>query len=355
MNTVLVTGASGFIGRFLILSLLKKGDTVFALLRKPENQLPELREWLKKYGVTQSSRLLPIYGDLSQPDLAIGEEDWRAMQSVQIIYNCGGLYAWRMNAAQARQVNLHGAIRLLELGSQRLRLDRFVHVSGYMLSIQSHLNKLGINSDGEHDDWDSVYRQVGAYEASKIEAHFAVKRTARLLQVPLTVAHPAGVIGHSTTGEISLSQDVAKTMIKLLRGKLPAVPRGFLPMIGVDELADFMAYVVDYPESTDQEYVLANSDQIDLKTALTLCAQTVHARIPFLSISVATLGMIAKSNFLARLFDIEKETLNFIQAGPIDIQATREMRRKMGLPEASLKRSLSKTAYFIHQNLSAAD
>lgn len=42
----LVTGATGFVGRFLILELLKKRHQVFALMRHPPKQEQALKQWL---------------------------------------------------------------------------------------------------------------------------------------------------------------------------------------------------------------------------------------------------------------------------------------------------------------------
>ena len=43
---ILVTGATGFIGRFLLAQLLAQGERVVVLLRRPEPQMAELQAWL---------------------------------------------------------------------------------------------------------------------------------------------------------------------------------------------------------------------------------------------------------------------------------------------------------------------
>jgi dihydroflavonol-4-reductase len=349
MNTVLVTGASGFIGRFLILALLKKGDTVFALLRKPQEQLVEIQTWLKQYGVTESQNLYAVQGDLAQSDLGISANGWQAMQSVQVVYNCGGLFHWGMQVEHARAVNVQGAVRLVELTAQHLKINQFIHVSGFTLAIRDHMNELGINTDldGTQMNWTSVYQKAGAYEGSKLEAHFAVKRTAQALNIPLSIVLPSGVIGHSQTGEISTSQDIAKTIIKLLQRKLPIVPKGYLFMVSVDELTHFMAHIADFPESIGQEYVLSSANPLNLKAALSICAESAHVPAPFLSIPVPMLKLIAKIPPLARFLELELEMLNFIRTEPLDITATIEMQRKMGLVGTTLMDSLKNSTRFL--------
>ncbi len=49
-NLAVVTGANGFIGRWLITELTSNGVAVMALVRRPEDRAPELREWLATHG-----------------------------------------------------------------------------------------------------------------------------------------------------------------------------------------------------------------------------------------------------------------------------------------------------------------
>ncbi len=346
MHTVLVTGASGFIGRFLILALLNKGDTVYALLRQPEQQLPALRHWLGQHGLTDHRQLHAIYGDLSQPDLAISAANWQAMHDVTVVYHGGAVMAWGMTMGDARQTNVIGSTQLLRLAQQHFQLARFVQLSGFMLTIEPHLRALGIDAAG-HADWPAVYRQVGAYEASKFEAHFAIKHLAQKLDVPLTVIHPSVVIGHSQSGEIASNQDFAKTVTNLIRRKLPLVPQGSLPMIAVDELTAFMAQISDVPESAGQEYVMANRDSLTLKQALTLCAQSAHVPAPYGVLPMGFFQALSKIRWLARLLEIEPETLSFIRQESLDIRASQAMQLRLGLSEFPLANTLHHTTRYL--------
>ncbi len=356
MNTILVTGASGFIGRFLILALLHKGEHVYALMRDPDRQFPDLARWLAAHGVRDLSRLQPIHGDLAQPDLAISAADWQTMQAVSVVYHSGAAMIWGMDMAQARQTNLHGSTQLLTLAQQHLTLRRFVQVSGFLVMLPHYLQRLGIGADGRDVDWPAVYAQVGAYEASKLDTHFAITHLAARLGVPLTVIHPALVIGHQPSGEIALGQDFPRTLGNLLRGKLPLVPRGNMPMIAVDALAEFMARIIDTPDAVGQQYVLAHRQQLSLKDALHICATAAGVRAPYASLPVGFFKALGRMPLLARLLDINGEALNFIRPERLSsetLQATYAMQQQLGLTEIPLADTLVRTTHYVQAQQAA--
>ncbi len=349
MKTHLVTGASGFIGRYLIHDLLRKGHRVYALLRQPEQQFPALTRWLADHDLHDHSQLHAIYGDLSQPDLAICSADWLAMREVSVVYHAGAVMAWGLTMAAARQTNVLGATTLLRLARQHLALERFVQLSGFMLTLQPHLRRLGITAEGSAD-WPAVYAQVGVYEASKFEAHFAIKQLAAALGVPLTVIHPSVVIGHSQSGEIATQQDFAKTLTNLLQRRLPLVPRGNLPMIAVDELTAFMALIPDVAESAGAEYVMAHADSMTLYDALTICAQTARVPAPFAALPMGFFTALGRIRWLARRFDIEPETLSFIRPERLDLAASHAMQQRLGLPSVPLAHTLRQTTRYLQSH-----
>lgn len=71
--SVLVTGASGFLGTVLIEELLKKGHRVYGLSRHP----PKAKE-----------NLIPLEGDILLPDLGLGS----VPRDIHVVYHLAGLH-----------------------------------------------------------------------------------------------------------------------------------------------------------------------------------------------------------------------------------------------------------------------
>jgi dihydroflavonol-4-reductase len=346
MAQVLVTGASGYIGRFLVKELLDKGDTVFALMRRPAAQAAELRAWLQAHG-TAGDGLQAVAGDLSRSQAGIDAAGWQSLAAVTVVIHSGALFGWNLTADAARAVNVSGAVGLIEAAAQHLPLQRFVQVSGYMLTLPPHLAALGIQDDGAATDWPTVYRRTGAYEASKLEGHFAVKRAAARLGVPLTVVHPATLAGHAGSGELADGQEMARSLDDLLAGRLPAVPGGGgyrLPLVGMDYLAGFLARVADYPEAAGREYLLADPATPDLKTVMTVCAEAAGVKAPRLVIPVPVLRRLAGWGWLSRRTGLTREKLAFLRREALDTVAAEHLAQRMGLQPPPLAQVLARTA-----------
>jgi len=79
---VLITGASGFVGRAFYPLLLEKGYKVYGLFRKPPKWHIPPPKWYK---------FIPLIGDITKPDLGLEEipEDIHAVYHIAGIHNLG--------------------------------------------------------------------------------------------------------------------------------------------------------------------------------------------------------------------------------------------------------------------------
>ena len=122
-RTILVTGASGFIGLHLVRRLLAQGDSVRTLCRGRSSQLEQLQP------AQNPQNLLTMQGDL----LALSDAELDQMlQGIDVVYHLAGLVSYqRRDIARQRLVNVEGTRRIAAaaLRSAGQRKIRLIHTS----------------------------------------------------------------------------------------------------------------------------------------------------------------------------------------------------------------------------------
>lgn len=349
-QTALVVGATGFIGKFLIARLLRGNAQVFALCRNVDQQAPQLQHWLTHQGISYE-QLNFIQGDVTLPNLGLSKQDWQQLKAVNYLYNTSALFAWNLTTQQAKAVNVNGLELLLESVSKHCQLERAVHLSGYMLTMNEHLQAAGIYRDRiEQTDWSRVYAGLGAYEASKIQGHFTWVKHAAQYNIPWTVIHPATVIGDETTGEIPSHQPIAQLIQQLKQGKMTAIPgtrQHYLPLVSVTMLVDAIIQAAQDPSTHRLEILVANPEQVSFQELIQMIAEHLQVKAPCHFISLKLLQPILKWRWLAKKLDMSAEMLNFLRTERLDLEQFITLNQHWNIPNTDIKSKIGKTAAWV--------
>lgn len=351
-QVALVAGATGFIGRYLILELLRQGHSVFALLRNQAKQQAMLMHWLSQKGIPLE-QLTFIQGDVTRTDLAISSVDWDKLKSVNTLYNSSALFAWNLSMQQARAVNVEGALNLLTCVHQHCDLKRAVHVSGYMLTIESHLQQAGVCLEQpENTEWQSVYQHLGAYEASKIEAHFAWIQQAQQLSVDWSIIHPATVVGDDVSGEIPTNQPIAQMIDVLKRRKMSAIPataQHYLPLIRVDDLCLVMVKATMDQTLVNQAMLVVSEHSVALHQLTGIIADQLQVNAPTRHVPIGLLRFILKWPWLAKKLEMSTEMLSFLRTEQLDRKRLTQFQQRWQISMGNLEAAIRKSTDWINQ------
>jgi len=298
----LVFGASGLIGRHLILALLEAGAQVTAAVRNSESAA-KLNQWLNQHGETREIATAIV--DFDAPEILSGGP--AAFSGITEIHNCAGTYRFGMSAQEARRANVGIVEKLMDFAAALPDLQRLVHISGYRVGGQ----------DPSLIPWprdyrDRLYRKLGAYEASKVESDAIFQALGEERGIPWSIVNPASVIGHSATGESDQYIGLAGTIEQLWEGKTAALPAGnstFLPVLTVDYMAAFMQAVAIAPEAIGKSYWLLDDATAPLGQLLASAGRHLGAKVPRLRLPV---GLIkALPSWVTKA---DPETLHFMSA-----------------------------------------
>lgn len=358
--TVFVTGGSGFIGRWTVVELTRLKRMVGLLLRTKDAQVKlEYLNWINQHG--GDAGLIRIFeGDLAKPGLGLSPEDRANVLTAQDFYHLGALMDFGLTQEKARQVNVKGTKQLLELAQQAKNLRCFVLLSGYMVSDERCFAKFGINLGGlvanannvaetNTVDFSQVYKKLGAYEASKMEADWLVRNFSRQTGLPVTIVNPAGVIGDSRNGEATQFFGFGSLVESLLAGRLSAIPatdHDRLELISVDYLANFLARVTQFPATVGQAYWLLDKNVPNFPSLIEYLAQQMGLKPPKTRISRRLLGFLLKIGF-SRILHMSHEALSFINPLEFDTTAAEEIANQMGLVKPDIYQTITKCLNYI--------
>ena len=243
-----VTGATGFIGRFLVGRLLKRDDTrVFALVRcGSEYKLDALRSRL---GV-DADRLVAIHGDINEKLLGVSKRDQDDLNGqIDHFFHLAAIYDLTADENTQRYTNIEGTRQTLKL-AEKIQAGRFHHVSSIAAA--------GLY-DGTftEDMFEEATGLDDAYLLTKHESEALVRQESK---IPWRIYRPAMVVGHSETGAMD-KVDGPYYLFKFIQ-KLKDVLPNWIPLIGVegghfnvvpvDFVADALDHIAHQPDHDGQ-------------------------------------------------------------------------------------------------------
>ena len=214
MATVLLTGASGFLGVHTVQHLLDAGHDVRALVRTPRR----LRDHLRPLGV-DDARLDVIEGDMTSVP-AVRE----AVAGCDAVIHAAATYSFRRSDARTMEHdNVTGTRAVLEAAAEA-GCRNAVHVSSTVALVRP--------GGAPVDERSPLGPGMGPYSRSKV----ASERVARGMQdagAPVTVVNPGGILGPHDP-YLGESND---TVVQILKGRIPAWPKGRLQYVDVRDCA----------------------------------------------------------------------------------------------------------------------
>ncbi len=200
---VLLTGATGFLGAFLLADLLRQTQAeVYCLVRAASEQEgrqrieANLRHYLL-WDEQFSQRMITVPGDLAQPRFGLSAEQFAQLgQTLDSIYHNGALVNFIYPYAEVRAPNVGGTHEVLRLAS--LHTIKPVHFVS-TLYVFSPADVHGRMAIGEYDIPAHGNTLPTGYTQSKWVAEHMLNE-ARARGLPITIYRVGRIGGHSQTG-----------------------------------------------------------------------------------------------------------------------------------------------------------
>ena len=254
-GTILVTGASGFVGKWTVIELLRAGYSVRGTVRSSAKAGAVRAAAAKALGGDVGGRL-----EFSTCDL-MADAGWAdAMLGIDAVMHV----AAQILAIEPKDADVvigpavEGTRRVLrfaaEAGIKRVILTSSIATVGYghgqtsgkRIYTEEHFTKL----DGMKFTW--------AYCIGKTRAEQAAWAFAKEKGLELTTIHPGAILGPAVDDDASISLQMVGG---LLEGATPAMPSNGFSIIDVRDVAAMHVAALEQPASVGQRY-LATSDYV---------------------------------------------------------------------------------------------
>jgi nucleoside-diphosphate-sugar epimerase len=265
--SMLVTGASGFVGRMLCAELLRHGHAVHAALRDPANFSLAACDTVKISGIDTDT-------------------DWTdALHGVDVVIHLAArVHVMKDVSAdpltEFRKVNLHGTENLARQAA-RVGVKRLVYVSS-------------IKVNGEQTDTvpfselDTPNPQ-DPYGMSKWEAEQALHRVARETGLEVVIVRPPLVYGPGVKGNfISLFAAISKGLPLPLAGADNA-----RSLVYVGNLVDALIACATHPAAAGKTYLVSDGADVSTATLAKKIANALHCPDRTFNFPPALLRLIA--------------------------------------------------------------
>ena len=267
-----VTGATGFIGRFLVSNLLKRKGAVHVLVRKgSEKKLDAIAEkmgWDRK-------RIIPVTGDLSKPKLGMTAAQIKSLTGkVQHFFHLAAIYDITVDAESQQVANIGGTRHALELATA-IKAGCFHHTS----SIAAAGLYPGVFREDMFEEAEGL---KDPYLKTKHESEGLVRKEAK---IPFRIYRPSFVIGHSQTGEIDKIDGpyYLFTLIKKIREAIPqwvptlGIEGGKINVVPVDFVADAMDHIAHKRGLDGKCFHLVDPNPMRFGELMNTFARAAHA------------------------------------------------------------------------------
>ncbi|MGI8761280.1 MAG: SDR family oxidoreductase [Jatrophihabitantaceae bacterium] len=275
-----VTGATGFLGRFLLAELLEREGTIYALCRA--GSLDKLDELRARLG-TDEQRVVAVVGDLAKARLGVDHEVIDKLDgNIEHFFHLAAIYDLTADADSQRIANVEGTRHAVQL-AEALHAEHFHQVS----SIAAAGLYRGTFTEDMFDEATDV--EHNPYYATKHASEAVVRTECR---VPWRVYRPGAVVGHSETGEIDKIDGPYYFFrsIQRLRGVAPSWLRGIgidggeINLVPVDYVAKAMDYLAHQPDLDGRAFHLTDPEPLTVAELVKVLTKAAHAPGPAINI-----------------------------------------------------------------------
>ncbi|MBW4660754.1 MAG: amino acid adenylation domain-containing protein [Drouetiella hepatica Uher 2000/2452] len=268
-SRIFLTGATGFLGAFLLHELLQQTQAeLYCLVRATsiESAQTKLQTCLESYRLWQERfkpRIIPVLGDLSQPLLGLSESQFQTLaEQVDVIYHSG---AWVHHASPyslLKATNVLGTQEVLRLACQhKVKPVHFMSATSVFSPTLSSSQAPEIQVIREAD---RIADRIpwGGYNQSKWVAERLVAMGSDR-GIPISIYRLGRLSGHSQTGVFNQNDLLYRLIIGCVQLGSAPEDQTMLDMIPIDYASQAIVHLSRQSTSQGKAFHLVHPHPVD--------------------------------------------------------------------------------------------
>jgi nucleoside-diphosphate-sugar epimerase len=251
MTTLLVTGATGFLGTALVTELVKRNQSVRVLVRDGKRATEQFGEAVTVFA-----------GDITD-----AAQVQRAVDGVSIIYHLAGrLYHPSVPTALYRQTHVEGMRTLLNACQGQSQLQRIVHCS--TTGVHGVTGKMPAAED-------APFAPTNPYEATKLEGELLALKAYKEQGLPISVVRPGLVYGPGDLHLLGFFSSIKKGLFRVIDGG-----NAQLHPVYIDDLVSAFLLCAKRPEAIGRSYNISGEHPVTIRELATAIARSLDKQLP---------------------------------------------------------------------------
>ncbi len=271
---ILVTGASGFLGSWLVRWLIQEGLDV-RILKRDKSNLEEL----------QGLRCEYVNGDVTQLETVV-----EACRDVDSVFHLAGLIAYsRAKRAEMETINVGGTANVIE-ACRRQYVRRLVHLSS-VVAVGASFDGIPLNEDSPY----TVGRLNLWYFETKRKSEELVIQATRAGQIDSVILNPSTVYGAGDAKKGS-----RRIQLKVARHQFPFYTKGGVNVVAVEDVIN--GIVQGWKTGRSGERYILSGENILLKDLFAMIAEEAGVEPPQIYLPPPLLRAIGQFGDLCETF-----------------------------------------------------
>ncbi|WP_372365624.1 thioester reductase domain-containing protein [Candidatus Uabimicrobium sp. HlEnr_7] len=264
-RNILLTGATGFFGAYLLVDLLEETTAnIYCLIRSSSEEQARVRleDNLKKYGLfarVDFKRIHFVLGDLSQKNFGWKTNLYEDLSNcIDVIYHSGASVVYFRSYTTMKSVNVDGTIEIL-LFACRNKTKPVHYVSSFSIARSAYYRQKSVIYE------EPIYGKGMGIKLGYIQSKWVAEsicEQARLRGLPISIYRPGIISGSQKSGVMNHYDFIVRVLLTCVLLQKAPITSTYVHFTPVDYCSKAMVKLSINPNNINRYFHLVNENPI---------------------------------------------------------------------------------------------